>query len=194
LNAVDEKIIAYLKAHLDSARFKHTLGTRRIAEALAEKHAVPRGKAVTAALLHDAGKGYTKPEMLSYVKRFKLRVPELKAVIEHNPSLLHSYISADIAKRKFNIKDRDILASIETHTVGAAGMSALAKIIYLADSIAPDRRFPAVARVRKLAMADLNKAALAAMANKIYYVTKKRLWLHPEAIKAWNWMVRLTNE
>lgn len=183
-----------MKNQVNSARFKHTLGTCRIVEELAKKYGVPLDKAATAALLHDAGKGYTKAEMLSYVKRSKLKIPELKAVIEHNPSLLHSYISADIAKRKFNIKDKDIIAAIEQHTVGGVGMSVLSKIVYLADSIAPDRRFPAVNSIRKLARVDLNKAVLAAMANKIYYVIKKNFWLHPEAVKAWNWMIKATIE
>ena len=193
MKTLNEKIISYLKGHVDSARFKHTLGTCRVVEELAKRFGVPPDKAAIAALLHDAGKGYTKAEMLSYVKRHKLKPPELKAVIEHNPSLLHGYISADIAKRQFKITDKDILASIEQHTVGEAAMSALSRIIYLADSIAPDRRFPAAKNIRKLAMVDLDKAVQAAMANKIYYVIKKGFWLHPKAVEAWNWMVRVNN-
>jgi predicted HD superfamily hydrolase involved in NAD metabolism len=191
LKTINGTLLAYLKNHLDTARYKHTLGTCKTAAELAAKYSVPVEKAELAALLHDAGKGCSKTEMMAYVKRRKLKVPELKAVIEHNPSLLHSYISADIAKTKFNIKDKDILLSIERHTVGAAGMSTLSKIIYVADAIAPDRRFPSVSKMKKLAMADLNKAVQAAMANKIFYVCKKGFWLHPEAVKAWNWMVKL---
>ena len=184
-----EEIITYLKKHLDSARFKHSVGTTRIVRDLALKNGVPERKAVIAGLLHDAGKCYSGKEMIRYALRRRLKVPYMKDVIKHNPSLLHGYISADIARRKFGVADRDMLLAMAQHTVGGERMSKLSKIIYIADSVSYDRRYPGVERLRKLAYADLDGAVKAAMANKLYYVIKKRKWIHPGAVKAWNSMI-----
>ena len=181
-----DNIISVLKKRLDSSRFKHTLGTCRIAKELAAKNGVPEHKAVLAALLHDAGKGFNKNGMIKYASRHKLKVPEKKLIIKHNPSLLHSFISADIAKREFRVTDPDILTAIALHTLGGRNMSMLSKIIYISDSVSFDRRYPGVKQLRRLAYSDINAAVREAMANKIYYVIKKKFWLHPAAAEAWN--------
>lgn len=183
---ITDNILSYLKKHLDGARFKHSLGTCRIIKVLARNNGVPERKALLAGLLHDAGKMYGKKEMMKYAARRRLKVPYLKDVIKYNPSLLHSYISADIAKRKFGVTGRDILRSIELHTLGGARMSTLSKIMYVADSVSFDRRYPGVKQLRTLAYRDLDAAMRSAMANKLYYVVKNNKWLHPTAVKAWN--------
>lgn len=185
-----ETIISYLKKHLDSARFKHTLGTCRVVEELAARHKLPLDKAIVAALLHDAGKGFKPRAMIAYVKKHKVKLPEKELVIRLNPSLLHSYISADIAKREFNVTDKDTLSAIELHTVGGPGMSLLSKVLYIADSISPDRRHPDINRMRRLALKDIDGALKATMANKMRFVIYKNGWLHPEAVKAWNYLVK----
>jgi len=182
-------IVSYLKIHLDRARFKHSLGTCKIVRELARKNGVPENKAVLAGLLHDAGKGYSKKEMVRYAAKHRLKIPYGKDVIKYNPSLLHGNISADIALRKFGITDRDILSAIAQHTVGGKNMSVLSKIIYVSDSVSLDRRYPGVKRLRKLAYSNLDSAVRAAMANKLYYVVKKNKWLHPGAVEAWNSMI-----
>ncbi len=181
-----ERIIEYLEKRLRSSRFKHTLGTCRIAKNLAAKYGVQEQKAELAALLHDAGKSLDKKGMVKYAARYRLKVPEKELVIKHNPSLLHGYISADIAKREFGITDPDILRAIETHTLGAQHMSLLGKIIYISDAVSFDRRYPGVNKLRRLAYSKIDTAVRKAMANKIYYVIKKRAWLHPCAAAAWN--------
>jgi len=189
MEELTDKIITYLEKHLDRARYKHTLGTCKIVRELAKRNNVPEAKAMIAGLLHDAGKGYKKPEMVKYVAKHRVKVPYKKLVIEHNPSLLHSYISADIAKRKFGIKDNGILKAITLHTLGGENMPVLAKIVYVADSVAFDRRYTGVKELRELAYKNLDSAVKAAMANKLYYVIKNNKWLHPGALKAWNYAI-----
>ena len=190
MEELTDKIVSYLQKHLDSARYKHTLGTCKIVRELAKRNNIPERKAMIAGLLHDAGKGYKKPEMVKYVSKYKVKVPFKKLVIKHNPSLLHSYISADIATRKFGIKDNDILRAIILHTLGGENMSVLAKIVYVADSVSFDRRYPGVQGLRKLAYSSVDSAVKAAMANKLYYVIKNSKWLHPGALKAWNSIIK----
>lgn len=191
MQITEKLLLKYLKQHLKSARFKHTLGTAEIVLELAKLNGVNLEKARIAALLHDAGKRFNAKDMVQYALKHRLKVPCMKDVIKYNPSLLHSYISADIAKKHFSVKDKGILSAIALHTVGAADMGMLAKIVYVADSVSFDRRYPGVKELRALAYRDINAAARAAMANKLFYVLKKGAWLHPEAVKAWNFTVKI---
>jgi HD superfamily phosphohydrolase YqeK len=63
-------------------------------------------------------------------------------------------------RRDYGIDDPQVLAAARFHTVGRAGMSALEKIIFVADKISPDkvRANPAAARAKELADRDLDAA------------------------------------
>ncbi|MBN1620964.1 MAG: bis(5'-nucleosyl)-tetraphosphatase (symmetrical) YqeK [Endomicrobiales bacterium] len=181
-----DKIISYLKQHLSKARFNHTLGTWRVARQLASKHKVSRDKIDIACLLHDAGKGLKNRQLIKYVKKAKMYLPYLKEIIKNNPSILHSFVSADIARKKFGVRDKEILKAISSHTIGSPCMNTLDKIVYLADITAPDRRYPLVKRLRWHASRDLDKAMRMALKNKIQHVIKNKKWLHPGAVESWN--------
>lgn len=49
-----------------------------------------------------------------------------------------------MVKDELGVHDEDILNAIRFHTTGAAYMTKLAQIIYMADYIEPGRDFPAV--------------------------------------------------
>ncbi|MEI8217527.1 MAG: bis(5'-nucleosyl)-tetraphosphatase (symmetrical) YqeK [Elusimicrobiota bacterium] len=181
-----QHILDYLKAHVSPARYKHTLGTVKVSRALAERYGVSVEKAALAALLHDTGKSMPAADMPRFVSRHRIAVPLQDEVSAHSPALLHSYISAHIARNIFDITDKDILHAITAHTIGAAVMSPLAKILYVADSLSPDRRYPALKRIRALAISNLDAAVSAVMVNKMQYVVLKKKWLHPHAVIAWN--------
>jgi len=153
---------------------------------LSAKYGVPEEKAALAALLHDAGKGMTREAMVRYVKVNKVPVPHWEDVIKHNPSLLHSFISAHIAKKRFGITDHDVLEAISLHTVGSGRMSILAKIIYVADATTFDRRYSGVAGIRRQSRRNLDKAFSMTLANKILHVVNNKKWLNPDAVEAWN--------
>jgi nicotinate-nucleotide adenylyltransferase len=182
-------IVNYLKSHLSPARFKHTIGTVKVARQLAQRYNVPVLNAEQAALLHDSGKGFSTDAMIDYVRTHRIAIPLRDDIITHSPSLLHSYISAHIARTVFGIKDKDVLHAITAHTLGAPTMSTLAKIMYVADSTSPDRRYPACTSIRALANRDIDAAVVAVMANKFYYVIREKKWLHPHAAAAWNCLI-----
>jgi nicotinate-nucleotide adenylyltransferase len=132
--------------------------------------------------------------MIRYAARHRLSFPDHAAVVRFNPSLLHGYISADLARRVFNVTDREILDAIRQHTVGAPHMTTLAKIIYLADTTSPDRRRWGITRLRRMMKHDLDRAMLMAIGEKTAYVLTQRKWLHPQAAAAWNYFVMVTRD
>ena len=176
----------YLKTRLSHERFKHTLATLNFAQVLAKKHKINLTNTSIAALLHDAGKQFDKSTMKTYAITHKVSVPNLKQTIKNSPALLHSFISAHIAKNIFGIKDTSVINAIAFHTLGDPKMDTLAKIIYLADASSPDRSYNGVAEIRQTALKNLDNAMIMAQSMKIDHVLSKKAWLHPRAIESWN--------
>ena len=65
-----------------------------------------------------------------------------------------------IARERYGITDQALLGAIAHHTTGAEQMSALEKIIFLADYIEVNRDFDGVDDLRKAARRNLDEAVL----------------------------------
>jgi predicted HD superfamily hydrolase involved in NAD metabolism len=185
-----DKIIRYLKKNLPPERFRHTLGARKVALELAKIYGVDPEAAETAALLHDCAKGLSARSLVAYTRRHKLSVPVKNEIVKFNPKMLHGFVSADIAKNIFKVRDKNILNSITYHTTGDPGMGVLEKIIYVSDITSPERRFPGVDKIRALSFKDLEQAYKLALKIKIEHVLSGEKWIHPNSVYAWNALIR----
>ncbi|MFH1369067.1 MAG: bis(5'-nucleosyl)-tetraphosphatase (symmetrical) YqeK [Elusimicrobiota bacterium] len=190
MESITEKAANFIKKRLDSAKFKHSLGVTRAAVMLAVKHRVSIKDAGLAGMLHDVGRIYGPKELVRYVKRNGLKIPFRAEIMKYNPKLLHGFVGAHVALKYFT-KKKDIIEAIAFHTLARPGISRLAKLIYVADYTAPDRRFPGLEKTRKTAARNLDAAFRAALSNKLLYVLKKKQWLHPLAVEAYNEELRL---
>jgi HD superfamily phosphohydrolase YqeK len=65
-------------------------------------------------------------------------------------------------------------------------MDDLAKIVYLADMIEPNREYPGVERLRKLAYNDLEQAFYASVEHNILHVIDRKKKLHGHTVACWN--------
>ncbi len=65
-------------------------------------------------------------------------------------------------------------------------MSVFDKIIFVADHVEVNRNYRMVNEIRDIALTDFNQAVVMVIENKIFYVLKERLMLHPKTIFAWN--------
>ncbi len=177
-------ILNKLREYLDQERFEHSLRVEKTAVKMARKHGVSVKKASLAALLHDCARKYSRQELLTQAKRFNLKI---EAVSRFEPKLLHADLSALLAKRDFGITSAEILGAIKKHTTGTPGMTGLEKIIYLADHIEEERKFPGVDRIRRLAAKDLNRAIIESTSNMLKYLLDKGLPVHPGTVKTRNY-------
>ena len=92
-------------------------------------------------------------------------------VERENPFLLHAKVGACLAKKKYGVKDKDILNAIQNHTTGRPGMSLLEKIVFIADYIEPGRNdAPNLDETRKLAFTDLDRALLKILKDTLDYL------------------------
>lgn len=175
-----------LKESIGDKRYKHSLGVMELAKKLAIVYGTDVERAGLAGLFHDCGKFQDNTYLLNAVKDFGII---LDNTIKNNTHLIHGPLGAEIVRRVYNIKDKEILNAIRYHTTGRENMSLLEKIIYIADYTEPNRVFPGVDQIRDLAYKDLNSAVLLSMNNTIKYVIDNGWVIHIDTIKARNYLI-----
>jgi nicotinate-nucleotide adenylyltransferase len=171
-----------VRAALSDKRWRHTLGVIQEACILSKRFNADQKKAYVAALLHDVAKEIPNDEKLRLCKLYGIRVDEIMA---ENPDLTHSYLSAELAKRDFNIKDKDILNAIRYHNTGRRDMSALEKTLIVADCAEAYRQdYPMLPAIRAAARNDLDEATKLCLESKIAFTEKKGKEVHPLSFEA----------
>jgi len=186
---IEKQIFDYLAKHLKPERLEHSYNVAILAVDLASIYNVNILKAQIAGLLHDCAKYMTNKELVNFFKKNNKTLGYFDELIKFSPYLLHSFAGEIIARKKFEIKDRDILNAVRNHTLGRKDMSVLEKIIFVADSVSYDRKWKNVKRVRDSARKDLDKTFLKVLAGKIGYVINNGMFLYSQTVETWNWYV-----
>ena len=176
-----------LQARLKRSRFAHSIGVANTAVKLAKRFSVDETKAYIAGLLHDCAREFENEDLPAQAE---LRGLKIGAVERAMPLLLHPYIGAEMIKEIYGVDDAEISQAIYRHTVGAANMTALDKIIYFADMIEPNRNYPGVEKLRALAeTAELDEILLTAFSESIIFVVQKNSLVHPDTVAARNFLL-----
>ncbi len=162
-------------------RYEHSVRVARCAEVLAHAHGVDPRAARIAGMLHDLARLYSTSSLIEECER---RAMPIDAFERENPIVLHARLGAALARERFGIEDERILSAIEKHTLGAATMSSLDCVIYLADSLEPGRDFPERAPLWALALQDLRGAMRAALKSSAGYLAKQGKLLAPQTAAA----------
>ena len=174
-----DEIQVSVSGWLSKKRFKHTLGVVESATHLAELYGVDVEQARLAALLHDCAKELPLKEMQNLVSAESY---EADQELLSNGNLLHGLAGMIRAKQEFSISDADVLEAIRVHTTGKVHMSKLDKVIFLADYIEPNRDFPGVDELRKVAEQNLDKAVLLGFDNTIIHLIEQKQSIYPLTI------------
>lgn len=61
----------------------------------------------------------------------------------------HQLSGAVYIKKYLGVKDEDIISAVRYHTTGRENMTLLEKVVYIADYISADRKYPGVERMRE---------------------------------------------
>lgn len=175
-----------LRSVLKPSRFQHSLGVRDTAVRLAERYGADRDKARLAGLLHDCAKNMTFDESIEYCRRNHFRLNEICFV---EPSLIHAPLGSLVARIEYGVTDPEILDAIYYHTTGHENMSLLTKIIYLADTIEPNRTHAGVEQLRITAFEDIDEALLRAIDATVRHIINKGGILDTDTISARNHLI-----
>ena len=165
-----------LKASLPHKRFKHSLAVYDTALELAAVYGLDKEK---------VGVGREIPTRDLLMHTIALGLP-MDDVERNQPILLHAKLGVYYAREKYGVTDQEILDAIRFHTTGAAGMSKMAMVVYLADLLEPTRDFAGIEEMRRLAKVDLEQAMIKAYAQTIRYLLEYDLLVHPHCIEGYN--------
>jgi predicted HD superfamily hydrolase involved in NAD metabolism len=162
-------------------RYAHCVRVARLASRLARIHGEDPGRAVVAGMLHDLARLYSAEKLLEEARRRGMPVDRYAAA---NPIVLHAGLGAALARERFGITDGGILSAIEKHTLGAAVMSPLDTIVYLADGLEPGRAFAGRQQLVRLAERDLGEAFSAVLASHISHLKEQGITPAPQTAEA----------
>ena len=159
---VDRKGLAFadlkresLALHKES-RVAHVIGCSETARKLALIHGVDPDDAERAGILHDITKALDGRDQLRLCEKYGIMIDDFDRA---HTKLLHAVTGAAVAEHVFG-ENEAVCQAIRWHTSGKADMTTLEKIIYMADYMEPNRDFPGVEKLRKLAYTDLDAAML----------------------------------
>ena len=172
-----------LKSRLKKSRFDHTMRVRDTGLQLCDAYGSDKNKVEIAALFHDFAKNMSENELRTYIEMEQLEIDE---ITDRNIQLSHGIVAADMARKKYNIDDEEILSAIGLHTYGDKKMDMISKIIYIADYIEPKRDFKGISKLRKLSYEDIDKALLMAVNSSISYLISKDREIHVNSINMRN--------
>lgn len=175
-----------LESVLTPKRFIHSLNVMNCAAELASKYKEDSHRAAVAGLLHDCARDMKKQELLKLCEHYGVDVDNISCL---QPVLLHGPLGSRFASEEYGISDESILSAISCHTTGRENMDMLAKIVFIADCIEPNRCFDGVLEIRKAAFEDIDSAMITALDRTIEYIIARGSLIHPDTISARNYII-----
>ena len=109
--------------------------------------------------------------------------------------MLHAKLGAYLAKKKFDIRDPEVLSAITWHTTGKAAMTVPEKIIYIADYIEPGRnKAPRLEEIRKMAFKDLDECMYLILHDTLTYLKTAEKEIDTVTESAYEYYCNLHNQ
>ena len=156
------------------SRRAHSVRVAVFAAENARRFGIPEDKAIAAALFHDCA------------KNLELSAKELEGFApplewgEIPKEVLHQFQGAYVAEHFFQVQDQDILNAIRYHTSGRPNMSALEKLIFLADMLEEERKYDVVDILRELFFEKgLDECLERALLETLLFLEKKGGEIYP---------------
>ena len=169
---------------LNPNRVNHVLGCRDTAVELAKRWGADVKDAARAGLLHDITKALDGPLQLTLCDGYGKILSDFS---RKYPKTLHALTGSLVAEHVFG-ENEAVVSAIASHTTGKADMTILEKIIYVADYMEPNRDFPGVEELRKLAFEDIDAALKLGLEMTLEHLKKQGNEVSPESRKALAWL------
>lgn len=177
-----DELVERLRLALRPKRFNHVLRVEKTAIELAQANGVDTEKASIAGLCHDYAKQRPDDVFIQEIKEKKMS-PEL---LEYGNAIWHGIVGAELIKDELGIWDEDILNAVRHHTTGAAIMSPLEQVIYMADYIEPARDFDGVEKARQITAQDLEAGVAYQTKHTLQYLIDNDKPVYPKTIETYN--------
>jgi len=161
---------------------RHLESVAELGAELAIRAGISPGRVRLAANLHDRLKPLSPARLAGIMRECgELMDAETSCV----PELWHGWAAAADARHHSGVRDREILEAVRWHSTGRAGMSALGKILFVADFCSEDRRFPEAVEGRRLARKCLNLGVRYVLASKLAWLMECGVKPHSASLGFW---------
>ncbi|MGM9892307.1 bis(5'-nucleosyl)-tetraphosphatase (symmetrical) YqeK [Limosilactobacillus sp.] len=177
-----DELVDHLREALKDKRFHHVLRVEQTAIQLAQANGVDIEKASIAGLCHDYAKQRPDADFIAEIKKRGLN-PDL---LNYNNAIWHGVVGAELIKDELGIWDEDILNAVRHHTTGAAIMSPLEQVVYMADYIEPGRDFPEVVRAREITKHNLAAGVAYQTKQTLQYLIERNSPVYPKTLETYN--------
>jgi len=167
-----------LRHSLSEGTYAHCLGVSDEAARWATDFGADPDAARWAGLLHDCAKGLAAEQYLTWARSAGREIFEAERT---SPSVLHQRLGARWAAERFGVRDQAVLAAIRCHTTGAGDMDGLARCLFVADWVSPDRTYEGVCALRAALSQGPEAGFVAVLRAKREVVLAKGLPEHPWA-------------
>lgn len=161
-------------------RYEHSVSTACTCSKLAEEFGYDKKRAFFTGLVHDIAREYSKEELVKWASMDGMPVRDLDL---DSPVLLHGRSGAMVLKKQFGIDDKEVLDALCSHTTGTAGMKTLAKILFVADYIEPERKHITPEFLSSLEGLDLDGKVYAVLMGTLDHLASKGKMVAPEALE-----------
>lgn len=187
---IDEKTrdgyLSLLQTRLNDKRYIHSLNVAAAAVLLAKRFGADEDKAYVAGLLHDITKNETDENQLQILQSGGIILTDTQ---KNNPKLWHAMSGMVYLRDTLGVTDEEILGAVRWHTTGKAGMTLLAKVIFIADYISVERDYPDVDVMRRLSEASLDAAALYALKFSLRHLSEKEKPICEDSVAYYNELI-----
>lgn len=171
-----------IREKLSDYRYTHSLNVALSAAELCRRFGGDEEAAYTAGLMHDVLKEQTKDEALAFFSEHSIL---LTPVEMSAPKLWHAMAGARYCREKYNFSD-EIISAIRYHTTGKLNMTALEKILFVADFISADRSYNGVEEMRRRAEISLESAMAEGLRFTIEELAAAARPIHPDTLACYN--------
>lgn len=180
-------ILEYLSRHVSKARLTHCLGVEEIALKLASRFDVLPEMVSPAALLHDLCREYNPELLLKLAANFGIVIDDIE---KEEPLLLHGAVAAAQVREDLGIIQPEILEAIQYHITGAANITALTQLIFIADFIEPGRTYQPARLLRDEAFSlEPERLLLKVYNHAIIFVVSQGYLVHPRTMDGRNQLI-----
>lgn len=186
------QVLAWLADNVSSHRLQHILGVEQMCFQLACRHQINPEKAAQAGLLHDLAKSFSPPKLLAMARQEGW---EIDPVCAANPHLLHADVSAIVARDWFGVEDEEILTAIRNHTLGSPQMSPLSCLVFVADTLEPNRgNTPELEAMRQVSWQNLSQSVQQTCDYSLKCLLNTSRTIHPRAVLTRNWALQMVKQ
>ena len=173
---------------LPSGLRRHIERSRQVGHKLALRHGVDVDKVDLGLASHDIARATNGEALLAESRRLGLRVHPVE---KRTPLLLHGRIGAKWLELDDGVSDAEVLEAVRWHTTGRKDMGPVAKTVFLADKLDPQKisRYPRLERVAALAENSLDAAILEYLNQELAYLLQQGILIHPASVGLRNQLI-----